>query len=142
MNDLGPLFAQPASAAPIPGYRRDSDTSLAAAVSIAPKVRAIHMLILGTIRRFGAMTADECSAKLAMDPDRIKPRFTELSKPKYGLLLLEKAGEKRPSRLGGLMHAYRLTAKAVKHVDENIGKSGHTLDRNPSQSTIHAPKAG
>lgn len=114
-------------------YRRQSATSLAAAKKVTPGVKAIHMLILSTIRKYGPMNADEVSAKLATSPLSVRPRFTDLHGEKGGLFLLEPTGEQRPSSLGNPMDVYRLSDKGRKHVGDDRIDSHHANTMSRSQ---------
>lgn len=60
-----------------PGYRH-TDTSKAAARSVAPSTILLRDKVLACLREHFFMTADECAVHLNIDKLSIRPRFTEL----------------------------------------------------------------
>lgn len=64
-----------------PGHR-NVDTSLAAAVALAPKLGRLQQMTLEAIQAAGwrGLTADELAAHLGMDRWSIQPRTSELKR--------------------------------------------------------------
>lgn len=62
-----------------PGFR-DTDTSRAAADSVAHDAPALQALVINALRHAGdgGLTADECAARLGLNLLSIRPRVTEL----------------------------------------------------------------
>ena len=64
-----------------PGHR-NVDTSIAAAVALAPKLGRLQQMTLAAVQAAGChgMTADELAAHLGMDRWSIQPRTSELKR--------------------------------------------------------------
>lgn len=62
-----------------PGHR-NVETSIAAAMALAPQLGRLQRITLGAIREAGwiGLTADELAARLGMDRWSIQPRTSEL----------------------------------------------------------------
>lgn len=133
MNDtaLLPLFDQSQPTAP---YRRDSETSLAAAVKVTPSMRERYVLILRAIDASGPMNADECARAIGQKPHQIRPRFTDLHGDKKALFYLESTGIKRPSDFGNDMLVYDLSAKGREYLRQDHIDSRHGANVQPSAS--------
>lgn len=82
-----------------PGHRH-VDTSIAAAVALAPKLGRLQQMALGAIRDAGwlGLTADELAARLGMDRWSIQPRTSELRRKG----LIRDSGQRRPNGTGKL----------------------------------------
>ena len=80
-----------------PGHR-NVDTSIAAAVVLAPKLGRLQRLAEGAIREAGAhgLTADELAARLDMDRWSIQPRTSELKRKG----LIRDSKQRRPNCTG------------------------------------------
>jgi hypothetical protein len=76
--DLFDIFEQPATYPDYPGFKA-RDTAQAAAHAVAPKAPRLRELCLETLRAAGALTADECAARLGVDRLSVRPRFSELA---------------------------------------------------------------
>lgn len=74
-NDLRglPLFDEP-----IAPHRRNSPTSLAAAVEITPKVGRIQLAVLSALADEGPMVIDNIAVKTKRVIGTVRPRVTEL----------------------------------------------------------------
>ncbi len=82
-----------------PGHR-GVDTSIAAAIALAPKLGRLQRMALDTIREAGwlGLTADELAEQLGMDRWSIQPRTTELKRKG----LIRDSGQRRPNCTGKL----------------------------------------
>ena len=80
-----------------PGHRH-VDTSVAAAMALAPMLGRLQRLALDAIRDAGwlGLTADELAARLGMDRWSIQPRTTELRRKG----LVRDSGFRRPNATG------------------------------------------
>lgn len=80
-----------------PGHRK-VDTSIAAAISLAPNLGRLQQLALDAIREAGWLghTADELAARLEMDRYSIQPRTSELRRKG----LIRDSGQRRPNATG------------------------------------------
>ena len=80
-----------------PGHRH-VDTSVAAAVALAPVLGRLQRMALAAIRDAGwlGLTADELAARLGMDRWSIQPRTTELRRKG----LIRDSGMRRPNATG------------------------------------------
>ena len=80
-----------------PGHRH-VDTSVAAAVALAPKLGRLQRMAESAIRDAGwpGLTADELAERLGMDRWSIQPRTSEL-RPKG---LIRDSGLRRPNATG------------------------------------------
>ena len=80
-----------------PGHRH-VDTSVAAAMALAPMLGRLQRLALDAIRDAGwlGLTADELAARLGMDRWSIQPRTTELRRKG----LFRDSGFRRPNATG------------------------------------------
>lgn len=94
-----PLFTE----APIAPYRKDSDTSLAAAVKVGADLNRLHHKVLHALNANGPLAPDECALILNLHWRLIRPRYTELSREKYGLMLIppERKGTRVPAAGSG-----------------------------------------
>lgn len=77
---------------------RNVETSIAAADAIAPKLGRLQRMVVGAITAAGAhgVTADELSARLAMDRWPIQPRTSDLKR----MGMLRDSGQGRPNCTG------------------------------------------
>lgn len=82
-----------------PGHRL-VDTSVAAAVALAPRLGRLQQMALEEIRDAGWLghTADELAARLGMDRWSIQPRTSELRRKG----LIRDSGQRRPNATGKL----------------------------------------
>jgi hypothetical protein len=82
-----------------PGHRH-VDTSIAAAVALAPKLGRLQLMAQTAIRDAGAhgVTADELAALLELDRYTIQPRTSELRRKG----LIRDSGQRRPNCTGKL----------------------------------------
>lgn len=80
-----------------PGHR-GVETSIAAAVALAPKLGRLQYMALQAIRAAGwrGLTADELAERLGMDRWSIQPRTTELKRKG----LIRDSGQRRPNSTG------------------------------------------
>lgn len=78
MTDLFDALDQPAIYPDAPGWKA-RETAEAAANAVAPKAPRLRELCLETLRSAGALTADECAARLGVDRLSVRPRFSELA---------------------------------------------------------------
>ena len=78
-----------------PGWKR-TDTSLAAASSVATQARTLRTLVLYALRAYGPSTADECAELLKADKLSIRPRFSELSNTGH----IRDTGQRRKNESG------------------------------------------
>lgn len=80
-----------------PGHR-NVDTSIAAAVALAPKLGRLQQMAWEAIRDAGqhGLTADELAALLRMDRWSIQPRTTELKRQG----LIRDSGQRRKNATG------------------------------------------
>lgn len=97
-----------------PGYARDSFTSRDAATAVLPKMRPLHVAIIGVLRRFGPLTADEIATHVGRHILTIRPRLTELRLDGF----VERTTDTRPSALGNDQHVMRLTDRG-QHALQN-----------------------
>jgi hypothetical protein len=79
-----------------PRYRRNSDTSAAAAVAVKLKAATLRNRILAVLRRGAELTPDEMAETIGEDLLAVRPRFSEL----YRLGQIEKTGERRDNEPG------------------------------------------
>lgn len=81
----------------VPGAR-DTDTSVAAADSIAPQVTRLRRLVLDAIRAAGAagLTADECAARVDLSVLTVRPRVCELREMRFVI----DSGQRRANQSG------------------------------------------
>jgi hypothetical protein len=81
----------------VPGARH-TDTSVAAADSIAPQVTHLRRVVLDAIRAAGAagLTADECAARVDLSPLTVRPRVCELRE----MLFVIDSGKRRANHSG------------------------------------------
>jgi hypothetical protein len=82
-----------------PGHR-DVETSIAAAVALAPKLGRLQKMALEAVRHAGwlGLTADELAARLELDRWSIQPRTSELRRKG----LIRDSGQRRPNASGKL----------------------------------------
>lgn len=82
-----------------PGHR-NVETSIAAALALAPKLGRLQNSALKGIRAAGpnGLTADELAARLEMDRWSIQPRTSELRRKG----LIRDSGQRRPNCTGKL----------------------------------------
>jgi len=82
-----------------PGHR-GVDTSIAAAIALAPKLGRLQRMAQNAIREAGwlGLTADELAARLGMDRWSIQPRTSELKRKG----LIRDSGQRRPNSTGKL----------------------------------------
>lgn len=59
---------------------RDTETSRAAAASIAPSAARVRSMVLNAIRASAGLTADEAADRLGMSVLTVRPRVSELGK--------------------------------------------------------------
>jgi len=80
-----------------PGHR-NVDTSIAAAVALAPKLGRLQRMANAAIHNAGAhgLTADELAAQLHFDRWSIQPRTSELKRKG----LIRDSGQRRPNSTG------------------------------------------
>ena len=80
-----------------PGHRH-VDTSVAAAIALAPVLGRLQRMALEAIRDAGwlGLTADELAARLGMDRYSIQPRTSELKRKG----LIRDSGQRRPNCTG------------------------------------------
>lgn len=80
-----------------PGHR-NVDTSIAAAIALAPNLGRLQRLALDAIRDSGwlGLTADELAAALEMDRWSIQPRTSELKRKGH----IRDSGQRRPNATG------------------------------------------
>lgn len=88
-----------------PGYR-DTDTSRAAAASMAPKAKNIRDRVLEAIRACPS-TADEVAKRIGETPLATRPRTTELK----ALSMIEDTGSRRPNSSGRNAIVYRAVTR-------------------------------
>lgn len=69
--DHGPLFVTPPA-------QRHSETSLAAAESVAPRAKGLRGLVLAFIRANGPVTDEAIAEGLGLNPSTARPRRIEL----------------------------------------------------------------
>ena len=81
----------------IPGHR-NVETSIAAAMALAPQLGRLQRITLAAIREAGwiGLTADELAARLGMDRWSIQPRTSELKRKG----LIRDSGRRRPNATG------------------------------------------
>lgn len=65
-------------AAAVPPYRRNSDTSKAAAESMRESVAELEYQVLEALRLYGPMTSDEVAHAIGRSILSVRPRITEL----------------------------------------------------------------
>lgn len=82
-----------------PGHR-NVDTSIAAAVALAPGLGRLQRMALDAIRKAGSpgLTADELAERLGLDRWSIQPRTSELRRKG----LIRDSGQRRPNSTGKL----------------------------------------
>ncbi|WP_373084898.1 hypothetical protein [Sneathiella sp.] len=82
-----------------PGHR-GIDTSIAAAIALAPKLGRLQRMARNAIREAGwlGLTADELAARLGMDRWSIQPRTSELKRKG----LIRDSGQRRANSTGKL----------------------------------------
>ena len=82
-----------------PGHR-NVDTSVAAALELAPKLGRLQRMTVTAIRDAGAhgLTADELAARLGMDRSSIQPRTSELRRKG----IIRDSGRRRRNATGKL----------------------------------------
>lgn len=99
-DDLTPA---PLSTPAVP-YVRTSDTSRAAAESMAPHVETLRQLVFETIRKSGerGMTCDEVESALDLSHQTCSPRVKELADASRIV-----ASGKRPTRSGRSANVWR-----------------------------------
>ena len=80
-----------------PGHR-NVETSIAAAIALAPKLGRLQLLAHEAIREAGwlGLTADELAKRLEMDRYSIQPRTSELKRKG----LIRDSGQRRPNATG------------------------------------------
>lgn len=76
--DLFDAIAATAHYPATPGFKA-RDTAEEAAVAVAPKAPLLRECCLNELRSAGALTADECAARMGVDKLSIRPRFSELA---------------------------------------------------------------
>ena len=126
------------SPAPIAPHRRNSATSRDAAVKVGPQIKALHLLIIQALRRYGPLAPDEIADKLAMHWIKIRPRVTELHGEKYELFLIEPTGDKRISANGHGQDVFRLTEKAIENFADDRVQFRHAATVAVKQPLTHA----
>lgn len=94
-EDLGPLFAAPPSVA--------VDTSRQAAAAIAPRAGTLRALVLGFLKQYGPMTAEQLEEISGLDGNTIRPRLVELRAAGR----VEMTDDKRPTKSGGTARLWR-----------------------------------
>lgn len=89
--DLFPVYPE------IPGAR-PTDTSMAAADSVADETPHVRERVLDAVRAAGraGLTADEAAAELHLTPFTTRPRFSELR----DMGLIEDSGQRRDNASG------------------------------------------
>lgn len=82
-----------------------TETSRAAAESVAPVVNAMNVAVFLVIARENGATDQECQEQLGMDGNSQRPRRYSLEKAE----LVEPSGEYRPTRTGRKARVYCAT---------------------------------
>ena len=82
-----------------PGHR-NVDTSIAAAIALAPSLGRLQRMALEAIREAGwiGLTADELAERLELDRWSIQPRTSELKRKG----MIRDSGQRRPNATGKL----------------------------------------
>lgn len=85
---------------------RNTDTSRAAAASVAPSAARVRSMVLNAIRASAGLTADEAAGRLGMSVLTVRPRVSELGKS--GAIV--DAGIRRPNQSGRRAIVWRARA--------------------------------
>lgn len=101
------LFSSQIVGAP---YQASSDTSIAAAVAAAPKVKPQSQKILGALRIHGPMTQDEVAVTLYLPRSTVCARMRELELEGF----VVKTNETRLTQYGKAAAVYRLAEGRTK----------------------------
>jgi len=87
------------SRAKLPGFAKNSDTSLAAAIHIQPKVSKLQRRVLALFKRQATWTVEEAMDALGITKrNTVAPRFTELgpgTDAHPGMHLIRDSGKRR-----------------------------------------------
>ena len=85
---------------------KDRDTSHEAAAAIADETSLLRARALTTLKRHGALTADEVASHMGETVLSVRPRITELSQ----LGQVRDSGERRPNISGRNAIVWKVTA--------------------------------
>ncbi len=99
------LFGVAARVPMLPGARNvDRRTSHEAAVSMIEAARSLRAAVYTELKRGGPGTRDEVARRLAIGPEKIWRRFSELAT----LNLIEATEQERPGNSGRLQSVWRV----------------------------------
>lgn len=89
-----------------PGFKKDRDTSFAAARAIERRAPILRKRILDLLDKGYVLTPDECADILKIDKLAVRPRFSELA----ALGKIEDSGQRHKNASGKQAIAWRLAA--------------------------------
>ena len=120
MNDTPDLFAT--HYPDRPGHRH-TDTSIAAALSLALEVKSLREQCLNQLRFWGPQTADEVADRLKLSILSIRPRITELKR----MGLIRDTGHRRLNRSAKYAAVMEVIYQGERESGESVPPSGRDM---------------